>query len=124
MWPAEPEDETPGSIDPTGIWRLVFWLTYVIGNLVLLFSFLLAMVPRSLHDANFTSDYVIRSIVAGFMLISILMARWLWKIRNPLTDRGPAVAMRVVLFVAWAELAFALYLIIGLAIFQLLGHYR
>jgi hypothetical protein len=102
----------------------VFWLTYVLGNLVLLFSFALAMVPGSLHDTDFTPEYTIRSIIAGLMLMSILMAKWIWKIRNPLTDRGPAVAMRVVLFVAWAELAFALYLIIALAILQLFGHYR
>jgi hypothetical protein len=96
----------------------------MIGNLVLLFSFLLAMVPRSLHDTEFIPDYVIRSFVAGLMLMSILMARWIWKIRNPLTDRVPAVGMRVVLLVAWAELAFAIYMIVGLAILQLFRHYR
>ncbi len=123
MWPANDEAGTPGPIDPTGIWRLVFWLTFVLGNLDLAFSFLLAMVP-SPRNPDFTLWYVIRSIDAGLMLISILMARWIWKIRSPLSERKVATGMRVVLSVAWTELAFAVYLILGLATLQLFRHYR
>jgi hypothetical protein len=124
VWPAKDEAGTPGSIDPTGMWRLVFWLTFVLGNLVLLVSFLLAMVPAPRHERGFTLEYSIRLILTGLMLISILMARWIWKIRNPLSERKAATGMRIVLSVAWAELAFAIYLILGLATFQLFGHYR
>jgi hypothetical protein len=121
MGPAEHEERSPGSIDPSGIWRLLFWLTYVLGNLVLLFSFLLAMVPGR---PDFLSEYLIRSTIAGLMLTSILMARWIWRIKNLLSGRGAASAMRIVVFVAWSELAFALYLIIYLAIFQFVRHNR
>jgi hypothetical protein len=123
VWPAKEDAGTPRSIDLSGIWRLVFWLTYVLGNLVLAFSFLLAMVPGPRHP-DFTPTYIIRSVAAGLMLISILMARWIWKIRYPLSYQGVAIAMRIVIFVAWAEFAFAVYLIIGLATFQLFGHHR
>lgn len=123
MWPANDEAGTPGSIDPTGMWRLVFWLTFVLGNLVLVFSFLLAMVPSPRHP-DLALWYIIRLIDAGLILISILMAGWIWKIRNPLSVRKVAPGLRVVLFVAWTELTFAVYLILGLATFQLFGHYR
>lgn len=73
MWPGKPEDGTPGFIDRTGMWRLVFWLTYVLGNVVLLFSFALAMVPPS-RSQTFTLEYTIRLIIAGLTLVSILMA--------------------------------------------------
>jgi hypothetical protein len=117
---AEPEvqnDRTPASIDPTGILRLVFWLTYVAGTLIFLYSWLLAMVmpPPPVHD--FTFVYFVRACTVGPMLISILMARWIWKIRNPLSYRGQA-AMRIVLFIAWGELGISLFLAIALAIFR------
>jgi len=123
VWPTKDGVGTPGSIDPTGMWRFVFWLIFVLGNFVLAFSFLLAMVP-SPHRPDFTSQYIIRGIVAGLMVISILMARWIWKIRDPESDRKAAIGMRIVLFVAWAELAISAYLILGLATIQLFGHYR
>lgn len=123
MWPAREDAGTPGSIDPTGIWRLVFWLTYVLGNLVLAVFLLLAMVPSPRHP-DFTPLYIIRLVIAGLMLISILMARWIWKIRHPLSDHGGTIAMRIVIFVAWAEFIFALYLVVGLATFQLFEHHR
>jgi hypothetical protein len=115
----ENENETPESIDPSGFRRLVFWLSYVFGTLILAFSWLLAQVPQPLHGADLSGDYAVRSCAAGLMLISILMARWVWKIRNPLSDRGRATAMRVVLFIAWIELAIACIGIIGIAAFQL-----
>jgi hypothetical protein len=118
---AENENEMPESIDPSGFWRFVFWLAYVLGTLSLLFSWLLSQVPRPRHGADLTGDYVFRSCAAVLLLISILMARWIWKIRNPLSDRGRAIAMRVALFIAWIELAIAFIGIIGIATFQLLG---
>ena len=95
----ENENATPESIDPSGFWRFVFWLTYVLGNLVLIIALLLSKVPRPLHDENFTPDYIVRSFVVGLMLISILMARWLWKIESPI-PRGPLAAMNYVLLIA------------------------
>ena|SRR5260221_9849212 len=115
----ENENTTPESIDPSGFWRFVFWLTYVLGTLSLAFSWLLAQVPRPLHGADLRGDYAFRTCTAGLMLISILMARWIWKIRNPLTDRGPATPLRVVLSIAWVELGIASIGIIGIAVFQL-----
>jgi hypothetical protein len=114
----EKQNETPESVDPSGFWRFVFWLTFVLGNLVLVFAFLLSMVPRPLHDENFTLDYIVRSFVVGLMLISILMARWLWKIKSPI-PRGPLAAMNYVLLFAWIELAMAVYGIVGLAAYRL-----
>ena len=110
----EKQNETPESIDPSGFWRFVFWLTYVLGNLILIVALLLSMVPRPLHNENFTPDYIVRSLVAGLMLISILMARRLWKITSPI-PRGPLAVMNYVLLAGWIELAMAVYGIVGLA---------
>jgi hypothetical protein len=120
----ELENKAPESIDPTGFWRFLFWLAFVLGNLALAFSLLLAQVPRGLHDMDFLLDYAFRSSAAGIMLISILMARWLWGIKNPITDKGSATAIRFVLCTVWVEGAIAVIGIIGIAIFQLSHHWR
>lgn len=103
----------------------MFWLAYVLGNLVLLFSFLVSKAPESIKRGDFGFYYILRLCLAGPMLVSILMARWIWKIGDPLDDpvSPPPVAMRVVVLVAWAELAFALFEIAALARLQLLGQY-
>ena len=115
----DPGGESPSqeSTDPTGFWRFVFWLTYVLGTLCLLLSWLLSQVPTS-RGADLTGDLLIRSSAAGLMLISILMARHLWKIKNPLTDGFPQTAMDFVLSLAWFELLIATSGVIGLAIFR------
>jgi hypothetical protein len=104
---------TTEPIDPT---RFVFWLAFVLGSLNLLFSWLLARVPRPLHGADFRLDYTVRSSVAVLMLVSIVMARWLWKIGNPLFQGGSSTLMRVVLCVAWIEVAVALIGVVGIAL--------
>lgn len=118
MGPERDESETPESIDPSGFRRLVFWLSYVFGTLILAFSWLLAQVPQPLH-ADLSGDFAVRSCAAGLMLISILMARWVWKIRNPLSDGGPASALRVVLFIAWIEFGIGFIGVIGVAVHQI-----
>jgi hypothetical protein len=110
----ENEIEALESLDPTGLWRLAFWLVWILGLLALLFTFLLAMVPRR-HDDSFTLEYAIRSCLAALGLISIIMARRIWKIRNPIGERTPALAMQVVVIVAWVELTFALVSILAIA---------
>jgi len=104
------------SVDPTGFWRFLFWLTYAIGNMTLAFSWLLAQVPRPDHHADMRLDYAVRASVAGLMLICILMGRWLWKIRNPVEKGNPAVGIRLVLCTAWIEGAIGLIGILGIAI--------
>jgi hypothetical protein len=108
------ETRTPESIDPTGIWRLLFWLTFLLGTLSFLVSWLMASFMPPPPDHDFTLVYIVRSCIAVPMLISMLMARWIWKIRNPLTNEGPATAMRIVLFIAWVQLAIVLLLSLGL----------
>ena len=105
--------KVPESVDPTGFWRFVFWLALVLGTLSLLLAWGLAHVPVSAH-ADLSGDYVVRSCSAVFMLVSILMARWLWGIKNPLVDEGPITPMRLVLCFAWVEAALAVIGIIGL----------
>jgi hypothetical protein len=96
--------------------RTAFWMAYVLGILILLSSFLLAQVPRPLHGGDFTLDYAVRSLAAGFLLTAILMARRLWKINDLIPRQGPVSAMRLVLLTAWVGLVIALGGIIGLAI--------
>src|SRR5260370_39819175 len=120
----KPEEVTQGenewleSVDPTGFWRFVFWFAYVLGTMDIASCWLLALVPRSIHNKDFTLEYTMRSCAAGLMLISILMAKWLWKIRNPITDRAPALAMRLVVCFAWIEGAFAIVSMIAIGLFH------
>ena len=114
----ERETDKPESIDPTGLWRLMFWLVYVLGTFTLLFSWLLSLVPRPLHGADFTLDYIVRSCAGGLALVSILMARRLWNIKNPLVNRGPMKAMQLVVLIAWVELAIALAGLVGHALIR------
>jgi hypothetical protein len=117
--PEKNKNETPESIDPSGFRRLAFWLTYVFGTLGLAFSWLLAQVPQPRHGADLSGDFALRSGVAVLMLISILMARWIWKIKNPVSKESPVTAMRVVLLIAWIELGIGFIGAIGVAVRQL-----
>lgn len=110
----EKGNQAPESLDPTGLWRLGFWLIWILGHLTLLFALALGMVPRLRNDP-FTVDYAIRLGLAALTLVSILMARWIWKIRNPIAGQEPPLAMRVVVMVSWVELIFALVSILAIA---------
>src|SRR5271168_2123512 len=98
----EYELNSPGAIDPSGFWRFIFWLAFVFGNLTTAFCWLLAHVP----GRDMRLNVVTRSCVVFFMLVTILMARWIWKIRNPIPvqERRVRPAMYMVVLVAWVEL--------------------
>jgi hypothetical protein len=96
--------------------RIIFWTTYVLGILILLFSFLLAQVPQPPHRGDFTLDYAVRSLAAGFLLTAILLARRLWNINDPIPSRGRVSARGLVFLTAWVGLVIAVAGVIGLAI--------
>jgi hypothetical protein len=104
----------PDSIDPTGFWRFVFWLALVLGTLSLLLAWGFAYVPKPDFHGDYRPDYIVRSCSAVLMLVSILMARWLWGIKNPFVDERPITPMRFVLCFAWVEAVIAVIGIIGL----------
>jgi hypothetical protein len=105
-------ERAPDSIDPTGFWRFVFWLVLVLGALSLLLEWGLTWVPRPAHDDH-TPDYIILSCSAALTLISILMGRWLWGIKNPFVEQQPITGMRLVLRLAWFLEAMAVIWVIG-----------
>ena len=94
---------------------IVFWLSYVLGTLSVLYSWLVAIVPPPPNGVNYTLAFIVRSGIVSTMFITIFIGRWILRSRNSLSNQGPAHAIRVVLFVAWAELAYALLGIIGFA---------
>jgi hypothetical protein len=110
------QNERLQSVDPSGFWRFLFWLAYVLGTLGVVSCWLLALVPRSIHDRDFALDYMIRFCVGVLTLVSILMAKWLWGIKNPMTDRGAAFLIRLIVGVAWIEGAFAVVSMIAIAL--------
>jgi hypothetical protein len=113
------ENENRASeIDPTGLWRLAFWLAFVLGNLSLLFSWLLAQVPRPIHGADLHLDYAVRSCSALFFLISILMARWIWKIDSLVPEQSPVRAIHIVVLVAWIGVVIAILGTMEMAVFR------
>ncbi|HLV94590.1 MAG TPA: hypothetical protein VKS44_05320 [Candidatus Acidoferrales bacterium] len=116
------EEHDPSSIDPSGFWRFVFWLAYALGTISLLFSWMFAQVSSG-RDSDRAWDFVIPLCALILILTSILMACWLWNIKNPFRYGGDRKAMSVVLEVAWFELAVAIYATVALLTYSLLhGH--
>jgi hypothetical protein len=95
------------AIDPAGFWRCGFWLIFVVANLTVAFCCLLWFVPKRISDKDFTLEYATRGSIVVLTVAAIVLARWLWRIRNPMTDRGP-LAVRLVVAVAWVEALLAL----------------
>ena len=115
----EPADaRAPESIDPTGFWRFVFWVTFVLGSLSLLLAWGLAHVPQPIYGGDFRPNYAACASVVAFMSISILMARWLWGIKNPIGGNAPASVMRIIVCLAWTETALGLLGILGIAVYH------
>jgi len=111
------ENSTPEPTDPTGFWRFIFWLAFVLGNLTVAFEWLLAQVPRLPHS-DMRLDYAVRAGIVAFMLVSIFMARKIWKITTPNLDQGPGIAMHLIVLIAWFELVVGFFGIIGIAVSQ------
>jgi hypothetical protein len=61
-------------------------------------------------------DLIFRSSAATLLLGAVLLARWLWKIRNPFPLLASNKLMRTFMLIVWFELIFALYGVIGLGI--------
>jgi hypothetical protein len=91
----------------------LFWTAYVLGTLTLLFSFLLAQVPRPRHGADFTLDYISWAVAGFFLVACLVTAKYSWNFWNPLKQDAPLRPARLLIGAAWVELAFLLYGIIG-----------
>jgi hypothetical protein len=117
--PEDNEDCLPGSVDPSGLRRLLFWIVSVAGTFILLFTWLLLFVPGR---PDFTGDFIIRTSASALFVLSILMARWIWKIGNPFSDRHGSTPMRFVLTVVWIELGISLYEVLGTVTYRLFSH--
>jgi hypothetical protein len=122
--PHQTDRQSRAFIDPTGLWRFLFWLLYVIGSLALIFSWMLAMVPepRSVQPGVFLPDLIVRSCSAVLLALVVVLARWLWKIRNPFSPSGPERPMQAFMVLVWLELAIALVEASSAAIFLAAGH--
>jgi hypothetical protein len=100
------------SIDSWGFWRLAFWFAYALSSFGFVFSFFLALVPRDLCHPDFSLDYILRGCVCALATVSIVLARWIWKIRRPL-------GIRIKVWTAWIELAVAWIQVIAIFSMQL-----
>lgn len=107
----EEQNRRLDSIDGWGLWRLAFWLAYAIASIAFLASWVVGMAPHDLFRPDFSPDYSFRVCVIGFAVVSILIARWVWKIKRP-------IGVTVVLWTAWGELLISLAGIIDLAATQ------
>jgi len=99
----------------TGLKLAVFWTSYVLGTLVMVFSFLLAQVPRSRHGARFTLDHVSWSSAAALLLICVFMGAGMWERPKKADPKGPPVVQYVVTGVACLQLVFSIYGILSFA---------
>jgi hypothetical protein len=108
--PENIDDRGPAAIDPTGPWRLLFWLLWVSGTAVLLISWGLLLVP---HRAD-AGDLLVRFSAAALLLFAVLISTWIWR-----TDQR--TKMRAFMAVVWVELALALIEAAGTAVFLASG---
>src|SRR5262245_35626722 len=88
--------------------RALFWTSYILGTLTLVFSFLLAQAPRG-NNNDFTLDYICWSLAGSLLLASLLAAKYVWNFWNPLTWRGASTVAQLFVGAAWVELAFSVY---------------
>jgi hypothetical protein len=111
------ENEMPESIDRSGVWRFIFWLSCVLANLALAFSWLLAQTPGRLDRATFLVHLISRSFAVALLLNSIVIASRLWKSKRPIFDgRSENLDMQLVLSILCFELAISVYAVAGLMI--------
>ena len=113
--PPAHQDTMSESTTPRVFKRSVFWIAYVLGTLILVFAFLLAQVPRPRHGADFILDYVCWSLAAGFLVVSLVAAKFTCGSWNPLKWRGVSSPSQLFIGAAWVELALLLYGVIGFA---------
>jgi hypothetical protein len=118
----EYELNSPEAVDPSGFWRFIFWLAFVSGSLILGFFLLMSRVgpPPPPRGGDMRLYYAAWSCLTALMVVSIRMARWIWKIMNsiPVPGRGVRPAMYMVVLIAWIELVLALVGIIGVAVYR------
>jgi hypothetical protein len=116
--PDQTDGQSPALIDPTDLWRLLFWLTWVAGTALVLFTWVLLMVPGHVG----VMDLIVRSSAAAVLLGAILLGRWLWKILNPFPLTAPRRLFRTFMLIVWLELVAALIEAAGTAVFLAFGH--
>ena len=92
----------------------MFWTAYILGTLILLFSFLLAQAPRG-RNTDFTLDYVCWLLAASFLVVSLVAAKFTWNSWNPLKWREVSSLTQLFIGAAWVELAFSVYGILSFA---------
>ena len=102
------------SPDRIALKRAMFWTAYILGTLILLFSFLLAQAPRG-RNADFTLDYVCWSLAASFLVASLVAAKFSWSSWNPLKWREVSSLAQLFIGAAWVELALSIYGILSFA---------
>jgi hypothetical protein len=108
----------PLSPIPSILVQLAFWGAYLLGSLSLVFSWLLAQVPRPLNGADLRLDYVVRSTAVLFLLMCILCANRLRNVQDSTSEGGLGIAMQIALGAALLEFVFSLYWVIILATYR------
>jgi hypothetical protein len=108
------EENMPDSPDRTVFKRAIFWTAYILGTLILFFSFLLAQVPRG-RKVDFTLDYVCWSLAASLLVGSLVAAKFTWSSWNPLKTRKVSSLAQMFIGAAWVELPFSINGILSFA---------
>jgi hypothetical protein len=108
------EENMTDSPDRTVFKRVMFWTAYILGTLIMFFSFLLAQVPRG-YNTDFTLDYVCWSLGASFLVGSLVAAKFIWRSCIPFKSRDASSLAQVFIVAAWIELAISIYGILSFA---------
>ena len=116
---SKPEPEGGEFAEAIPFRKVLFWLTYGLGIVFLVLSWLLSQVPRPSHGANLGGDFAFRSCAAATFLVTVLLGRWVWRIRNPFYTQHSSMAVRLALCTAWIGLLLAFVGLIGIVDAQL-----
>lgn len=89
---------------------IFFWSSYILGTLLMGFSFLLAQAPRPRHGATFTLDYISWSSAATSFVICVLVTSLSWYAKRRVPKVQSAATRLAVI-----QLAFSIYGILSFA---------
>ena len=106
----------PESDEPPYFLQIAFTVAFILGNLMWFPALALSLGAR-FSRADLLLVCGLRVGVIALLLLSVLLARKMWKIKR-LIPEGPLSILQVVLTIAYFEIGFALLGIITIAIRQ------
>jgi hypothetical protein len=101
----------PQSQDPPYFIQVVFALSLILGNLMLMLTFAFDLGSGTHHGRDVMLDYGFRAGAIALLLASIFLARKMWGAKRLIPEGAPSI-LQFVLAITYLEIGFALFGII------------